>query len=366
MSKVCLIYNFAQHYRANIFSLMDKELDIDFYFGDKYLNVKKMDYSMLSHPVKEVRNIKLGPFMWQTGIVSLVFKPYKKYIVLGEPMWLTTWLLLLLGRLFGKEVYFWTHGWYGKESKAKKIIKKVFFGLASGTMTYGNYARNLMIENGLDGDKIMVVHNSLMYDEQILIRKSLCRSSLYQEHFGNNDPVVVFIGRLTTVKKLDMILSAQAICEKQHFYFNSVLIGDGEEKHSLEKIVEVNGLESRVWFYGPCYEESEISQLIYDADLCVAPGNIGLTAMHAMGYGCPCVSHDDFKWQMPEFEAIKENVTGTFFKHDDVEDLARKIKAWFSNHTIDRELVRQSCFYEIDERWNPHVQISVMKKMLGL
>lgn len=28
--KLCLIYNFAQHYRTSIFTLMDKEFDMDF------------------------------------------------------------------------------------------------------------------------------------------------------------------------------------------------------------------------------------------------------------------------------------------------------------------------------------------------
>lgn len=53
--KLCLIYNFAQHYRTNIFTLMDQQMDIDFVFGEKYLNVKKMDYSLLKHKVTEVK-----------------------------------------------------------------------------------------------------------------------------------------------------------------------------------------------------------------------------------------------------------------------------------------------------------------------
>lgn len=56
------------------------------------------------------------------------------------------------------------------------------------------------------------------------------------------------------------------------------------------------------------------AELIYNADLCVAPGNIGLTAMHAMMFGCPCISHNDFSWQMPEFEAIVPYKTGNFLK----------------------------------------------------
>ena len=75
MSRICLIYNFAQHYRTNIFTLMDQQMDIDFVFGEKYLNVKKMDYSLLKHKVTEVKTIKLvGPLAWQCGVLKQLFK----------------------------------------------------------------------------------------------------------------------------------------------------------------------------------------------------------------------------------------------------------------------------------------------------
>ena len=51
--KLCILYNFAQHYRSEIFQLLDKEYDCDFYFGDKYLDVKKMDYSLLKGKMTE-------------------------------------------------------------------------------------------------------------------------------------------------------------------------------------------------------------------------------------------------------------------------------------------------------------------------
>lgn len=365
--KICLIYNFAQHYRTNIFTLLDQQLDIDFVFGEKYLNVKKMDYSLLHHKVTEVKTKELfGPFDWQCGVVKQLFKGYDKFIMLGKPISLSTWAVLVLGRLMGKEIYFWTHGWYGKEGKAKTLLKKVFFGLATGTMTYGNYARNLMIEEGLKAEKITRIGNSLMYDEQIKLREILKQTTIYEDYFLNNNPVVIFVGRLTPIKKLDQILEAQVLCKDRGFDFNVVFVGDGSEKECLEYKAESLELRDRVWFYGPSYDETELSDFIYNAGLCVAPGNIGLTAMHAMAYGCPCMSHNDFPYQMPEFEAIKEGVTGGFFERDNVKSLAEKIYMWFRQHQYERERIRQNCYKEIDENWNPHIQVGVIKKAIGL
>lgn len=343
---------------------MDKEMDVDFFFGDKYLDVKKMDYSLISHKVTEVKNYHLGPVMWQTGIVKLAFSTYDKYIVLGEPMCLSTWMLLIFARILGKKTFFWTHGWYGRESKIKSLIKKVFFGLATSTMTYGEYARALMIREGFDPQNVFAIYNSLMYDEQLPIRKELHKSTLYSEHFQNDFPTVIFIGRLTKVKKLDQIIEAMTLTKGDGY--NVVFVGDGEERESLVQKVDSYGLSNKIWFYGPCYDEKVLSQIIYDADLCVAPGNIGLTAVHAMGYGCPCISHDDFKWQMPEFEAIKKGVTGEFFERDDVQSLSQCIDNWFEKHRDDREEIRQLCFSEVDEKWNPHNQLKIIKRVVGV
>lgn len=355
--RVALVYNFAQHYRKNIFSLMDKEMDIDFYFGDKYLNVKKMDYSCLTHKVVELKNRKLGIIGWQKGAISVAFKPYDVVIALGEPMVLSTWLLVIFSRLLGKKVYLWTHGWYGKENIIKVVVKKAFFKLANGCLLYGNYAKSLMIEEGFKPDSLKVIHNSLDYDYQLSLRKHLSISSVYSDHFLNHNPVIVFIGRITPVKKLDQLLNAQALCKTQGLIFNVVFIGEGSERSVLSKLANDLKLTESVWFYGPSYDEKELSNLLFNADLCVAPGNIGLTAMHAMVYGCPCISHDDFKWQMPEFEAIKDGITGSFFIKDNVHSLASAIRGWLETHMEDRDIVRNACFEEIDTQWNPHWQL---------
>ena len=361
-NKVCLVYNYAQHYRSSIFVLMDKELDVDFVFGDAMGDVKKMDYTKL-HRVIEVHNIKVGPITWQAGVLKLAFKKYNSIIALGDPSFFSTWLLLLLCRFRKVRTVLWTHGWYGRESNLKAIIKKAFFRLSDRILTYGNYARELMIKAGFSPDKIYVVHNSLSYDEQVALRSSLSVSPIYKEHFNNDCPNIVFIGRLTPVKKLYMILEAQDICARKGRLFNVTFIGDGQEKKHLVELTNSLNLSDNVWFYGSTYNERDISLLLFNADICVAPGNIGLTAMHALSFGCPCISHDNYACQMPEFEAIKENLTGLFFKYNNVESLADVICEWLSRG-IDREQVRSDCFKEIDTNWNPYIQIEIIKKVL--
>lgn len=368
--KLCIIYNYAQHYRTNIFTLIDKEFNVDFIFGDSMSDVKKMDYSLLHGNVTETHTKYFGGgWYWQPMVITQLFKDYDHFILLGETRAISTWIFCLLARLLKpkKKVYFWSHAWYGKETKLEKIVKKVLFSLPNGgVFCYGNYARELMIKEGFNSNKLYTIHNSLAYDKQIELRKQLKVTSVYKDYFGNDNKNLFFVGRLSSVKKLDQILKAMAICRDRGIQYNLTFIGGGEKLLELKILAKQLDIENQVWFYGPCYDEEELSSLIYNADLCVAPGNIGLTAMHSMVFGTPCITHCDFSYQMPEFEAIKEGKTGTFFDRDNINDLADKIDNWFVNNNNNRETVRKSCMQEIDNEWNPYYQLKIIKKAFNL
>lgn len=362
--KLCLIYNYAQHYREEIFQLIDNEYDCDFYFGDKYLDVKKMNYALLKGKVTEVHNGKIGPFIYQKKILSLLRK-YDVFLMIGETHSITTWLFMFLSKFYkNKRIYFWCHGWYGKETKIESFLKHILDKMPKGLFLYGNYARNLMIKEGFDSQKLHVIYNSLSYQKQITVRKSLKKTDVYTQHFQNTNKNLIFVGRLDPVKKLDLILLAMKHSEDQGCFYNMTFIGGGKDQSHLETLVKQFELEDRVWFCGPCYDEMILGNLIYNADLCVAPGNIGLTAMHTLGFGTPAITHNCFKWQMPEFEAIKVGLTGDFFEMDNVESLSATIDKWFVENGELREKVRKTCMKEIDDKWNPYYQISVFKQYI--
>jgi glycosyltransferase involved in cell wall biosynthesis len=361
--KICLIYNFAQHYRTDIFSLLDKELNVDFYFGDKMDDVKKMDYSLLSNFKSELKNIKIfSAIYWQKGAVSLLFKDYDKYIILGEYYCISTWCILLFSKFANKKIYLWSHGWYGNENFIKKVIKKLFFNLSDGLFLYGDYAKKLMIKEGFREQNLHVIYNSLNYNNQLLIRERLHTTSIYSNHFKNDYPVLIFIGRLTKVKKLIQLISAAKQLKERDVNVNLVFVGKGVEEDNLKS--EIQKIDyNNCWFYGNCYEEERIGELIYNATICVSPGNVGLTAMHSLVYGTPVITHSDFPSQMPEFEAIKENISGSFFIKDSDADLANKIQKCLSKFE-NRENARVDCYKIIDEKYNPHFQLDVIKRVL--
>ena len=362
--KTCLVYNFAQHYRLGIFKMLDKH-SCNFYFGNKMDDVKKINYRELSNFKKELKNIKIyKSIYWQSGVLSLLNKKYTNFIFLGEYYCISTWIFLIMSKFYNKKVYLWTHGWYGNETKIKKIIKKVFFSFSEGLFLYGDYAKSLMIHEGFNKNKLHVIYNSLDYDMQISVRKKLKETKIFTNFFNNSNPVLIFVGRLKKIKKLDMILSAMSNLKSQGINFNLILIGDGEEKNSLISLSQDLNIQHQIWFYGPAYNEKELGELIYNADLCVSPGNVGLTAMHSLVYGTPVLTNDDFNNQMPEFEAIENDVTGTFFQSGNLKSLELKLTDWIIKNKNRRNKVRKSCFDKIDTKFNPYYQIRIMSKII--
>lgn len=367
MAAICSVHNFPQKYREPIFRQMDNEWDIEWYFGKNDTDIKEFDKGLLKkeHYINTI--FFAHKLRWQAGTGCLMRKKrFDKYILYGEPMMLSSWWLMIQRRLFyrKKKVFIWTHGWYGREGFVKKWMKRAFFGMADHVFTYGEFARQQAIKQGFNPAKITPIHNSLDYEQQKKIREELKESDIYKNHFGNENPTLLFVGRLTKVKRLDMLIEAQKLLEEEKVSVNLVFIGAGEEMDNLKNIVSKEGLQNRVWFYGACYDDTKIAELIYNADLCVAPGNVGLTAMHAMAFGTPVLTHNDFYWQMPEYEAIVPGITGNFFEYENVKSMTEAIKQWLKDHAGQREEVRKACYEEIEKNWSPEFQMEILRKFL--
>lgn len=366
MNKLCCVFNTPSLYRETIYSYIEKSYDCDWYFEDT-------DNKLKTFNTKQFRNViflhtyRIGPFYGVKGLLTILRKnKYQQYLMMGHSRNLSTFCFLLLKKIFypKKKVYLWTHGIYGKETYFELLWKKMLLGLADGLLIYGDYSCNLMKQLGFNSDKLHAIHNSLAYDIQLELRKKIKVSDLYQKYFKNNAPVIVFIGRLMPNKKLDLLVEAICRLKQKGTICNLVFIGDGSEKDKLKSKAAKLQIENHIWFYGACYDEKVNAELIYNADLCVSPGNIGLTAMHALMFGCPVITHDDFAYQMPEFEAVKSNRTGNFFKKDDLSSLVDVIDAWLLSHKTSREQIRYECYKEIDTYWNPYYQMNILKSVI--
>lgn len=360
------MFSFGPHYRNAIFSMMDRDLNYDFYFGNYHpSSIKLIDTSNYTNYQNDLKNLFFYNIYWQRGAIRNVFKPYENYIMTGELSGATTWIVMILAKISGKKVYLWSHGWYGRDGRFKSFVRKMFFSLSYKVLLYGDYAKELMMDHGFSEDKLIGIYNSLDYDTQKKVRDKLIYTDLFSEKFGNDYPVLVYVGRIQKWKRLDLLIDAIIELNKESFYVNLVIIGAESEDTGIYNYIKKNNLSDQIWLYGETYNEEEIGSLIYNSNICVSPGNVGLTAIHSLMYGTPVFTHGDFRYQGPEVEAVTDKVNGRFFKRDDFHDLALKIREWLDEHPENNVTLKEKCYKIIDERYNPYYQIEVLRKVVG-
>ncbi|MEN7551143.1 glycosyltransferase [Rapidithrix thailandica] len=365
--RVCVLFNYPSHYREEVLVKIQKELNADIYFGSAtFAKIKKMSFNSFKEEPKTLKFIKLfSYFNWIKGSVSLLRK-YKTFIIYGELYCISTWVILIISNIINKDLYLWSHGFYGRESNVKKKIKSIFFRLSKGVFVYGDYSKKLMIESGVPKEKIHVINNSLNHSKILKAReKSTKLSSPYQEYFKNTNPMIIYIGRVQKQKKISQLIDALLYCKEElNLNLNMVIVGTGNDIHEIKSYSKKKGIDKHIWFYGPSYDEEINGNLIFNADVCVSPGEIGLTAIHALSYGTPVITHNNFPYQGPEFEAIKNGVTGLFFNVNDHISLASQLAKWLSLHPTKSQQLIKECQLVVDKSYNPDFQVKLLKEVI--
>lgn len=309
------------------------------------------------------------PFMWQTGLLKrLRTDDYDAVIFLGNVYFLSTWVGLRVSRNLGKKVLFWTHGFLGKDRPFLRWLRNLFYRQSDACLLYGNRAKELMLQSGgYDRTLLQVIYNSIDYrdmEQAISTLSSSSRRELRARLFAAFEcPVVVAVGRVNTAKRFDLLIEAVRILKERGVGVNCLIIGDGSELDALKQQAQSNGLGGQIHFTGELYGAAADEMLVC-CDVCVIPGNVGLSAMHAMSAGLPVISHDRLDLQMPEHEAIVEGKTGAFYKYGSVESLADVIAQWVLNHQ-DFTAVRLACRERIRAHFHVDRQVELIVGLLN-
>ena len=380
--KCLVVYHFFAHYREHLMRELMQDSDWEFEMISDYKTVsgiKVIDPELAKLPTEAgglrwnfVKNCsilgKRFPFLWQKGLLSrLSRQDYDAVIFLGSIYFLTTWIGMFKARRMGKQVLFWTHGFLGKDGGLLSRIRHAFYRRADCCLLYGERAKNIMWESGLyHPEQLKVIYNSLDYEPMERCRMTMTqemRSKLRQSLFDHDAaPIIIAVGRINMVKRLDLLLRALAMLNDQQVAVRCLVVGDGCELESLQELASELNIDRRVRFHGAAYG-NEVNRLLLASDLCVIPGDIGLSAMHSMSAGLPTISHNNLARQMPEHEAIVEGETGSLYEYESVPDLARCIQSWISNPER-IEIARKTCLQKIQAQYNVHYQVQKIKESL--
>jgi 1,2-diacylglycerol 3-alpha-glucosyltransferase len=376
LKKTIFITNIFPQYRLAIWKglLNSKTFDIEIYFSQKNplgIHSPELEDVFTEQEILKLHIIKnywlkKKVLIWQSKIINTVlFSQFDYLLLLGEMNVVSSWISIFIAKLRGKKIFMWSHGIYGNESLLKKHLRLIFLKQSDFIFLYENKAKLLLKQNGLNEKSLAVVYNSLNFELFETLYKGLLNThkNEFITFFKNNSlPTIIFIGRLTKTKKLTILVEAVRKLNQANTRYNLLIVGSGEDQKYLKNIY--NSLIDQGWlhFYGNCYDDNKTSKLIYHSDLCVSPGNIGLTAIHSLSFGTPVASHNNFNNQMPEVEAIIDGENGFLFEENSSDDLANKIDNWFlNNFKIDKNLIRKI----IIEKYNPENQMRIFKRFFS-
>lgn len=152
---------------------------------------------------------------------------------------------------------------------------------------------------------------------------------------GSHRFVIVMVAGFRYQKDQDTLIKAFARLDKKKYEL--WLVGDGERRETLEKLVEEMGLQSKVRFLG---WRSDIAEILHTADVVVMSSHfegLSLSNIEGMSVGKPFVASD--------VDGLREMTQGAglLFPHGDDKALADIIEQLYSDHQMYQQ-VADACY----------------------
>ncbi len=197
----------------------------------------------------------------------------------------------LPARLAGVKALLMSRRWWQTFPQTKhRIANRFAYKVAHRVLANSpSVARSLVASDGVSPDRITVVPNFV--DEAAFVAPSQSRHPLLDElGIPRGAPVVGIVARLDPIKEHETLLRAAAILTATWPSLHIVIVGDGENRLSLERLCGVLGLRHRVHFAGYRSNAPNLNHAFDIAVLCSRSEGFPNTLVEAMAAGRPVVA----------------------------------------------------------------------------
>ncbi len=244
-------------------------------------------------------------------------------------------------RRLGVGTVVWGHG-FGQPESAKRRIPRDFIGKrADAVVVYDTGTAAKLIGRGFDERRVFVAQNAL--DEsaartarQWWLERPDELAAWRHEHDLDGRQVILFVSRLTEKSRFPLLFDAlRQLSDLPEARL--VLIGNGD-LDAARRLAEAAGVADRVQLAGPIYDEAALAPYFITARCMCYPAGVGLSVIHAFGYGLPIVTGDDMTRHNPEIAAVRLGENGLLYKDGDVADLASKLRRLLTESALRNQL----------------------------
>ncbi|MDP3791013.1 MAG: glycosyltransferase [Candidatus Omnitrophota bacterium] len=231
---------------------------------------------------------------------------------------------MYISKLLCRHFTFTIHGWYDLyEGPPDDLSDRI--NEAKKVITISEYNKRYLIEkfDAIPG-KIEVIHSGIDLSY-------FPRNSLHKKY----TKIVLSVARLHPDKALGTLIKACGRLSQKRNDFDCLIIGEGDERQGLEKLINDNRLNNRISLVGAKKLE-EVRSIYNSASVYVLPSKhetMGVTTMEAMASGLPVISSNIYG--IPEL--VDHNVNGFLIPPGDDEQLAD-----YLNELLDNENKRNA------------------------
>jgi len=238
---------------------------------------------------------------------------------------------LLRSRFSGIRTILWGHGYSKNEAWYRKRIRDSIAMLANALVFYDFVTAKRFIDSGWGKERIFVAPNSLNQEEIQKARVEWLGESERLARFRRGEALdghvnIIYIGRVYEDNRLDLLIKALPLIKEAVPDIQILIIGKlNDTACTLQSLAERLDVADSIRWLGAIYQEEEIAPYMLSAKLFCYPANIGLSIMHAMGYGVPVLTGDNIASHNPEIHILKNDENGCLFQHANVDALAARI-----------------------------------------
>jgi glycosyltransferase involved in cell wall biosynthesis len=236
-----------------------------------------------------------------------------------------------LMRLRGGRLLLWGHGFSTRDSRQRRQTRNLLARAADGVIVYNEWARQLLLTDGLPPERVWVAPNALDPTDIAAARSGWLatpgRLSAFQAREGI-DParLLLFVARIEGYRRLDLALEALARLRPRLPEITLAVVGEGPERAALVARAERLGIQARIRWLGAIFDEEQLAPWMLCARAMLHPEAIGLSMIHAHAYGLPVLTARDPLCHGPEYGALLDGWNGLGYRRGDVEDLAGAIE----------------------------------------
>ncbi len=224
----------------------------------------------------------------------------------------------------------WGHGYSKTEAGWRSALRNRLARKADALLSYNHRACDLLAQAGFQPQRLFVAANTM---DQTPIQQArqgwLDRPDdlqrFQEEHDLADRPAIIFVSRLEPDNRLEWLLEAFKRARGEVPSARLIIVGDGSARADLTDLAASLGIAEHTTFTGAIYEEEKLAPWMLSSAAFCYPTNIGLSILHAFGYGLPVLTSDALEQQNPEIEALRPGENGLTWRHGDLADLARQL-----------------------------------------